>query len=578
MLLNQELYNQINNYIDENYIVFDKKSYSFVLENRLNDSNFINEYIFSDCQANAAELLALLQELTEVFAVNLEVGVSIAEEYQRLYENQNVIKNSIEKIGKIKTKIEEENLELSSGNVSQIRQVLDVEESNLLSIDAVSLNENNKKGLNDALAELKAVRFELDNIFKNFFEDIDFEAQITRAFKINSVWTTNYGGYNYNPYLSIPNIDEQASVDFDILTNCEYLKNTNKGYFSPLVHADKLFISVDGVSITVIDSNNNEKRIELNDEIIFSGTIMYLKMDRFLIVPCKKAIQIIDIIHGPKLFTSINYSGFGEDYEVKSVASFNNYCYINISDYTNNNTIIWRLMYYNRFIPRRKVLQKRILSNLSLVYDSKSAKMKLYCIDDGGDLINLDCNSLDELDHKSLKALPIDNYYKSGNNIVRYNYPIMSYDDKIYYLSFLKDLSLSLCIVDPSSENLETTIKLPKYQKQNKDAELVPSFSNIVLNDEKAAILGPFDKRLATFKYVYKDVKLKEDVDSTEARPYAKNTFILMNDDNPVRITDKFNLDNKSFAKIVCVWGKRIVVLVDNPQGNNYTLYVEIKR
>ena len=71
--------------IDFDHIVFDKKSYSFVLENRLNDSNFINEYIFSDCQANAAELLALLQELTEVFAVNLEVGVSIAEEYQRLY-------------------------------------------------------------------------------------------------------------------------------------------------------------------------------------------------------------------------------------------------------------------------------------------------------------------------------------------------------------------------------------------------------------------------------------------------------------------------------------------------------------
>ena len=570
--MTNELLLNVEEKMQYNCMIFTPKAYKDYLTISLNDKEFISSI-------SSISLTNKLNDIEEI-EKNLGIDLSYGKEFLKGLINE---QSSIDILDSFEQQIS--NLyqtfrnDRSGEAFDKTRIEVEGIEDSLLDLKEEAKSEEAKGKISLLEEKIANIKKELNTILQTFMTDERYEYLINNLFDQNRIWQGKYGNYNFNPFLNKNKGIEDSSITYKEFIKCSYLPKIkyeplSNRVFSPLVMDGSLYISKDAKSITCIDSNKQEEyTIKLDEEIMESGAIMYLKGEHFIIVPCKNYVYVLNK-KGIAYKMPYNFS-ITDGLIIKSITVFNNLAYINISNYIDNTSIVFVLsfdFYRKEFTSRPAIYFKdRILSNIFILHDYEKEEFFSGYILNNQELCIADMNSLDKISSFKLDMLPIDDGFKmeKNNQVFEFKYyrPITVFEDKIYYTSLAKNNELYLCIINPFKEE-ESKILLPKYQKQNKNG-IIPSFTNLCISLNKAYLCGNIDSEiceinLTTKNPIINQIPISKPRVNDFSIGYANALYTINEGNNPKRY-NRFTL--------LGLWLGHFIVKESKEDG--YILYLE---
>lgn len=556
-----------------NCIIFTKKAYKDYLEINLNNQEFLKD--ISDISPKLK--LSELEEIESMFSIKLEKGKDYLLKVIEEQSNKDSLK---EYEGEISLLYQSFRSDRNGENFDKIRRELEKIEDNVLEIKNENLSDELLSITTRIQNTIHNFKNELSTILDTFMTDEKFEDTMNKLFTQNRIWQNKYGNYNFNPYIDKTKGQDEVNIEYVPLVKCSFLPKvkyepTFNRYFAPLVMGEYLYISLDARSISCLNSKKEEEyRIELNDDIMASGAIMFLKGDYYLLIPCKDKLKVIN---DDEIIYELDYKfNLGDNFQVKSITVFNNMAYINIANYDNNTSIVFILsfdFYRKQFVSKPAIIFKsRIMSNIYVIHDYDTDNYYASYILENQMLVIADMNSLDQTKAFKVDIMPIDREYKREFNGLtipyKYYHPIAVYEDKIYYTGYTKSNELCLAIVNPFKEE-ESKIILPRYQKQSL-GDMIPAFTNIAVSLEKAYVSGYFDGKVCEISLGSKSLSYKE---KDVSKP-SYNDFLIAYNDGAFVIDEGF-VKEKKYTKCILssVWLGHLIIRDISKDG--YQLYIE---
>ena len=555
------IFNIIKNQIQPHCILFNERQFILLLQLKLNDIDFLK----SIQDISLTLKLNYFKEIVEEYNLN----VSIGKEYlNKVFDEQSVMDKLTEyfiQLDKLhNTFIDNHDTE----KFDKIRENLGTLESSIQDISS-SYNDQSKQLKDEILKRIYSFKNELEAINEVFVSDRN------NLFIQNKLWDSKFGNYSNNLFIKKNKDYEDETANFKSIFKCKYLNNSKYSYannkiFSPLVFMDKFYISLDGRSISCYAPDLKEvSKVELNDDIIFSGSIFHFHDTHFILVPGKFGIYICN---DNEIVWKMNYKfTMTDEYEVKSISLYNNFCYVNIENYEEKFSYVYVIRYdfiQKKFFCRTtKTIKPKIVSNICIVYnyDTESPQTVYFTEDYKCNIV--DSNSFDVLSKHDVSDLPIELKFKYSNMIKKFSYPIISYDEKLFYTSIDRQNSLKICIFDLIDKELKI-LNCPQYTQINEEY-LLPSITNIIVSENDVMFGGFMHGEYCKVNYDAK--KEKNYIQVRQRLGRKKNNQILGYLDKIIC------LDNEKYQKHrwIGLWQNRLIIMLD--KENDYEIFIESK-
>ena len=576
----------IDEFIDNYCMIFNEKAYLEMLEYKANDSEFLNNIE----EITASAKLKYLEEISRVYNLNVDKGVEYLNDFISKQGDIEKITNFFDEINRLNKRLASDKSGNDLNSIKRDLEVLRNDISNTFSNKEYSEEVTEK--IEELNTRLKNFEILFNKTLESFIFDKDYEEKVTMRFNTNRIWPTRFGIHTNNLFVNTDTrrYDEHAIPQE--ICECKQLPATlktlmNNRIFTPLVLDHLVYLSEDGRSLSCYDTIRKtlERVIDLDDQIISSGALMYLVSSSYIILGCKKGIKIFSIKDKKLLDFKADYVfNYDENIDIKSMNVFNNRCYINIADYSKGISYLYSIKYdfmRKAFVPKCSVLSSTLVGNVILAYDKRIQQVRVSYMTSNKKLYEINPDTLDPINEYNIDYVPLDGCYNVGREVY-YTSPVLFYKGNVFYTAYTDRRDLYLCKLSLLEllNDAEANKNISEYLMTSeiagfiatKQNQLIPTLSNICVDDNYAYIINsnPVIKQIRSIPH------------NNEGRGYQvrqHTELIKANFRNQTAIKynkDLINLDTAELKEIrvLSLCQKYVVACQDLPMEGKYKLFI----